>query len=765
MSIDVIGYVNIVICITDILIGLLVLSSNSKKSVNLAYFLCTLSMGVWSLGLFFYDNPILLNSVQWLKIVYVISYLMTFAQLYFVITFNGGLGKKILTVIFTVLIPTFLYGLYVLLVTDSVVLGTYEDMVTGTTIAKMGDSYLYYFIPILISLIFLFAVHMIKGQQRKGLRRKQSIYYWTAGFFMIVPLVVLDFVLPILFENTAYYKFSTLGNILWTVIIAYSIYNTRFLDVRIVLGNLLNFLFRAIYIAVFLLLYIYIQNRYPEFMHDKSILVLILFSLVFAFVLNWLSLKTEKFIQRKYVYSKYNPINALQKYSGMNSKELDLKQIIKNTTQIVEETMKPRSVSILLFNSKSMDIVEQSTVNFDTLNKSAAENFMYNWENLNSNPILILSEIEENLTTGKVMIDERKNAIIDFMRQFSIEMVLPFEFKSDISGILMIGDKKDNSLYSTGDINFLDNVIGNANVAIGRAYLYTELQSFNQTLQSKVDAQTKELQVKVTELQEARKKENDMIDIMGHELRTPATIVKLNAQLLEKFTGDIHSDPEAYKRYVDRIKMAVENEIKLINTLLSSAKLEGDKIVIDPEEVNISDEVEMAIHGNERDAKEKNLPIINNMKSDTPHVYADKARVVEILNNLISNAVKYTDKGSITIEDRYDDNYVEISIIDTGNGISAEDLPKLGQKFYRAGNYIDSSESDKVGIVRPGGTGLGLFVTFNLIRKMGGDIRVESEVGKGSKFIFILPIYKTQAVHDHNGDSNNMFEKLGLKKQ
>jgi two-component system phosphate regulon sensor histidine kinase PhoR len=107
------------------------------------------------------------------------------------------------------------------------------------------------------------------------------------------------------------------------------------------------------------------------------------------------------------------------------------------------------------------------------------------------------------------------------------------------------------------------------------------------------------------------------------------------------------------------------------------------------------------------------------------------------------------------------------SIIDTGHGISAEDLPKLGQKFYRAGNYInaDVKVGDKVEIVRPGGTGLGLFVTFNLIRKMGGDIRVESEVGKGSKFIFTLPIYKSQAIHDHNGDSKNMFEKLGLKKQ
>ena len=322
-------------------------------------------------------------------------------------------------------------------------------------------------------------------------------------------------------------------------------------------------------------------------------------------------------------------------------------------------------------------------------------------------------------------------------------------------------------MYKIDELDLWDRIYSQFHISVNKALLYQQLQSLNSTLQQKVDIQTKELQIKIQQLQEARKKENDMIDIMGHELRTPATIVKLNAQLLEKFAGDIDSDPEAYKRYVNRIKMAVDNEIKLINTLLSSAKLEGDKIIIDPEEVDIKEEVEMAIHGNEKDANEKNLPIINNMKLDTPNVYADKARVVEILNNLISNAVKYTERGSVTVENRYDDNWIEISIIDTGYGISAEELPKLGQKFFRAGNHINSDiqVGDKMEIVRPGGTGLGLFVTFNLIRKMGGDVRVESEVGKGSKFIFVLPRYKAQAIHDHDGESNNMFEKLGLKKQ
>ena len=105
---------------------------------------------------------------------------------------------------------------------------------------------------------------------------------------------------------------------------------------------------------------------------------------------------------------------------------------------------------------------------------------------------------------------------------------------------------------------------------------------------------------------------------------------------------------------------------------------------------------------------------------------------------------------------------VQVSVVDTGEGISEEDIKNLGKKFYRATNYIESDESDDFDIVRPGGTGLGLYVTFNLIGKMGGDIRVESELGKGSKFIFTLPKYAGQKVE--KVESNDMFERLGLKK-
>lgn len=103
------------------------------------------------------------------------------------------------------------------------------------------------------------------------------------------------------------------------------------------------------------------------------------------------------------------------------------------------------------------------------------------------------------------------------------------------------------------------------------------------------------------------------------------------------------------------------------------------------------------------------------------------------------------------------------TVIDTGKGILRDDIPKLGQKFYRLNNYIESSKGDKVDVIRPGGTGLGLYVAFNLVKKMGGNISVQSELGKGSAFSFSLPRFKGITT-EKKSSSQNMFERLGLVK-
>lgn len=137
------------------------------------------------------------------------------------------------------------------------------------------------------------------------------------------------------------------------------------------------------------------------------------------------------------------------------------------------------------------------------------------------------------------------------------------------------------------------------------------------------------------------------------------------------------------------------------------------------------------------------MALTQHISDGVGNVYADRSQMQEIVDNLISNAVKYTDKGWIDIFVENDGDFVKFKIVDTGIGIAEEDQVNLGKKFYRVGPHV-SDESRLYNVVRPGGTGLGLYVTFNLVRKQGGTVSVESEPGKGSTFTFSIPKYTGQ---------------------
>lgn len=300
----------------------------------------------------------------------------------------------------------------------------------------------------------------------------------------------------------------------------------------------------------------------------------------------------------------------------------------------------------------------------------------------------------------------------------------------------------------------------------GRGELYRNELEIKKILKTKIEEATKELQQKIQELEDARKKEADMLDIMGHELRTPATVVKLNAELLklyEKFMAD--GDQTNYRKKVDRILESIDMEIKLINTLLSSAKLQGNQIILNKEPINIENSIDMSLHANEKKAKEKGLNIVWERKPDgsIPLVFADKVRLQEIIDNLIGNAVKFTQKGEITVfVEQIEGDFVKVSVKDTGPGIPEDQIKRLGEKFYRLDNYLREDKKSEGGlrVVRPGGTGLGLFVVFGLVDAHGGKVEVQSEVGVGSVFSFTIPIFKGELKDFLQKRTVNAFDKL-----
>lgn len=273
-------------------------------------------------------------------------------------------------------------------------------------------------------------------------------------------------------------------------------------------------------------------------------------------------------------------------------------------------------------------------------------------------------------------------------------------------------------------------------IALENAQLFTTSEQVKRSLEQAL-----------ADLKEARRREQDMLDIMGHELRTPMTIIRNTFSTMELYIKTKGQVPvEKLEKYID---VGIENanrESKLIETMLSATKADSKGFDLTFEKVDLVDVANDAMLGVQTLAKEKGLQVTLEKPEDNVFVYCDRTRVQEIADNFVSNAVKYTNEGYVKLKLWKEGNYGYLAVQDSGIGIGQEDLENLGKKFYRAKQHMEDRKIGDVSVIRPGGTGLGLYVSFSLVKLMDGDYKVESELGKGSKFTFSMPIFKKQEV-------------------
>lgn len=291
---------------------------------------------------------------------------------------------------------------------------------------------------------------------------------------------------------------------------------------------------------------------------------------------------------------------------------------------------------------------------------------------------------------------------------------------------------------------------------------------------------TKELAIKNEQLEDYAEKEKDILDIMGHELRTPITIVRNSLSFLKMMVQGGKASPEKVNHYIDVALRSAKREINIIETMLAATKVEADKIEIFRSQVNTKEIIDEALLGQKTNADKKGLVINVEIPENIPNIFMDRSRGQEIVDNFLSNAVKYTQQGAVTIRLEEEGDFVRFNIIDTGMGIPKSEMESLGKKFHRIKQHIsekpeggvkDSKGNDDTAkekrlynVVRPGGTGLGLYVTFNLVKLHGGVVKVTSEIGKGSNFSFTMPKFVGQESEVDETKSKNLLEEYRMRK-
>lgn len=251
------------------------------------------------------------------------------------------------------------------------------------------------------------------------------------------------------------------------------------------------------------------------------------------------------------------------------------------------------------------------------------------------------------------------------------------------------------------------------------------------------------------ELKELDATKSNFLNIVSHELKTPLTAIYAYLDVIREKEDNLDSDQlkavEAIQRNSHQLKI-------LINNILEMSRIEAGKFELSQNEIEVERKINSVIQNLQVLSGKKNIKLISKVSSPVGKIIADEPRFEEIFNNLITNALKFTERGSVTIEAKRVKEFVHFTVSDTGVGIPKDKISKLFEKFYQ----VDSSISRKYG-----GTGLGLSITKQLIELQGGKIWAESQgLNRGTTFHFTLPI-KSQS----RKKSFSLKEVLGLEKR
>jgi len=271
----------------------------------------------------------------------------------------------------------------------------------------------------------------------------------------------------------------------------------------------------------------------------------------------------------------------------------------------------------------------------------------------------------------------------------------------------------------------------------------SERKRNEETLMKSHDQLEIRVRERTRELDRANRAKSEFLSIVSHELRTPLTSIIGFAKIIrKKLTNSIypvidHTEDKALCRDMGRIKKNIDIIVsegdrltELINDVLDLAKLEADKVEYKMKPTSPNDFIKRSIEATAALFENSNLVLLAEIDPQLPEVMGDFDRLIQVMINLFSNAVKFTEKGSITCRARQVENHVRISVSDTGIGIPEELQAIIFDKFTQGHKSLAD---------RPKGTGLGLPICRNIVNGHGGHIWLESAKDRGSKFIFTLP--------------------------
>ncbi|HZA54417.1 MAG TPA: ATP-binding protein [Candidatus Udaeobacter sp.] len=409
-------------------------------------------------------------------------------------------------------------------------------------------------------------------------------------------------------------------------------------------------------------------------------------------------------------------ISALQEINLAITSTLDLQAVLQVLMEKINLFLPYAAVQVWLLNQATNQLERAACWNLDEKD--------WKGRSLPSTPKLVREAMESKKPVVALDVQTDPRTLDpDFYKRNSLISYLgvPLLAKEKALGVLVFLTREKHQ-YEKDEIDFLSSLASQAAIAIHNSQLHQKTQR------------------QALELEQASQLQADFTAMIAHDLRSPLfTIIGVTEVMNDGAVGEISKDQ---KKWMDRIRNNASSLVNLVSDFLDISKLEAGHINLCPKSIDLQDLIQSVMADYEPLAKSKNITLGSQLDTSLPPVYADGRRLNQVLNNLLSNALKFSqDGGAIEIRvGRENGSGVIVQVKDGGVGIPRDEIPNLFQKYRQASSATVSTQK---------GTGLGLVICKMIIEAHGGRMWVASEEGKGSTFTFTLPFGQRLAQTDN----------------